>query len=306
MTVVVGGVVIDALGGVAAAGVQRDLIFAVLQLTAAALLLHSAKQVKELADACSLRVLAAGVHAHKGGANEAGLGGKVARQSQSAKAAAVILQMQARRKGAFRRAGRKGTEIVQVEHLQREGRIIRQHTYGVLINVQPVGGGFHRDGSRAVCNQPMQLCQRQHVAVRNIDHAHAAEERPRFRQRGALPQQPRNQLVLRNVVLAADLRLISGVADEVQPRNAETLFVDRVIVQRHVVRDIGHADDGVMAVHRRQLAEGEGVIAGRDGHFVSVGKFIVQIASKVKIACAVGGGSTHWQFPPDSWHDSHA
>ena len=51
LAVSVGGVVVDSLGGVAARGVKGDVIFAVLQLAAATLLGHGAKDVKELADA---------------------------------------------------------------------------------------------------------------------------------------------------------------------------------------------------------------------------------------------------------------
>lgn len=56
LRVAVGGVVVDAAGGIAAGGINSDLILAGGHLTAAAYLLHGAENVEKLADALLLGV----------------------------------------------------------------------------------------------------------------------------------------------------------------------------------------------------------------------------------------------------------
>ena len=71
LVVAVGRVVINAFVGVAAAGVERDLILAAVQLTAAALLFDRVQDVEELVDTLGLAAAGLGVHTHKGRTDKA-------------------------------------------------------------------------------------------------------------------------------------------------------------------------------------------------------------------------------------------
>lgn len=155
LVVAVGRIVVNALVSVAAACVERDLVLAAVQLTAAALLLDSVQDVEELPDALGLAAAGFRVHPHKGRTHKAGLAGQIARQAQCAEAAAVDGQVKAVRKRNRRRAWRvRGSCSVQ---LLRERRIVRQYTDGVIVDVQAVGGGLHHDAPRFVGNEPVQL-----------------------------------------------------------------------------------------------------------------------------------------------------
>ena len=66
LVVAVGRVVVNASVGVAAACVERNLVLASVQLTAAALLLDSVQDVEELPDALGLAAAGFRVHPHKG------------------------------------------------------------------------------------------------------------------------------------------------------------------------------------------------------------------------------------------------
>ena len=79
------------LVGIAAGGVECDLIFAVCNLTAASLLVNGAKDMEKLADAFQFGIAGAGVHFGKGDSYKAGSGGKVSRKSECPHAAAVGL-----------------------------------------------------------------------------------------------------------------------------------------------------------------------------------------------------------------------
>ena len=76
--------------------------------------------------------------------------------------------------------------VIQVEQLFIKGWIVRQSAYGIVVNMQAVGHGFHGNGFLPVGNQPMkwrggQL--RTECFIRQID---PREELPYFRNCGAL------------------------------------------------------------------------------------------------------------------------
>ena len=71
LAVIIGRVVINAPVRVAAAGIERDLKLTVVQLAAAALLLHAREDVEKLADVGVLGPLRTGVGAHERRAHKA-------------------------------------------------------------------------------------------------------------------------------------------------------------------------------------------------------------------------------------------
>lgn len=93
LRVAVGGVVVDAAGGIAAGGINSDLILAGGHLTAAAYLLHAAKDVEELTDTFCLILAAYRVHASESGPYKTGIGGQIAWQAFGTHATAVAGQL---------------------------------------------------------------------------------------------------------------------------------------------------------------------------------------------------------------------
>lgn len=297
LVVAVGRVVVDALVGVAAAGVQGDLVLAAVQLAAAALLFDRMQDVEELPDALGLARAGLCVHPHEGHADKPRLAGQIARQPQRTEAAAVDGQIEAVRKGAGGGAGRQCAVVVQREKLLRERRVVRQHAGGVVVDVQAVGGRFHHDAAGFVGDEPVQLRQRQLVAERDVDDIGLFQQGARLGQRGAAAQQPRDQFKLGDIVFSLRRRVVDRVADEIQPRNAEAALVDGVVVERVLPRHIGHADHGVFRAEVPHAAQAKRVGARRDGDLVAVGKFVIQIAAKVEILGFIRCSGTHAERP---------
>ena len=297
LVVAVGGVVVNALVGVAAAGVKGDFVLAAVQLTAAALLLDRMQNVEKLPDALGLTVTGFGVHPHKGGADKAGLAGQIARQTQCAKPAAVDRQLQPLGKGAGRRVGRKCAVIVQRKKLLRERRIVRQHAHRVVINVQAVGGGLHHNAAGLVGNKPVQLGKGKLLTERNVDDVGLFQQGAGLGQRGAAAKQPGDKLKLGDVVFAFGRRMVDGVPDKVQPGNAEALLVDGIVVEGILPGYIGHTNHRILCAEIAHAAQAERIRPRRDGDLIAVGKLIIQIAPEVEILCGIRCSGTHDERP---------
>ena len=300
LAVIIGRVVINAPVRVAAAGIERDLILAVVQLTAAALLLHAREDVEKLADVGVLGPLRTGVGAHERRAHEPRGRRQVARQAERAHAAAVERDGYAAKIGR-RLARAQASVTAQRGQLLRKRRVVRQHPDRVVIDVQAVRRGLDHDAAAAVGDEPVQLRARQLGRKRCVVHDHARERIACLGDRGARAEQPRDECVLRHRGHALCDGRIDRVAHKVQPRDAQALLVDRVIIERVVVLDMRHADHGIMPVERAAV-QADRVIARRDGHVLAVGKFVVQIAAEIKIAVAVCRCGTHEAGPPSFIH----
>ena len=149
--------------------------------------------------------------------------------------------------------------------------------------MQAVLRGFERDAAVSVGDEPVQLGKRHPGGKRDIRDVQPLKHRARLRNTGAAAEQPRYQLKLRDIILAVYRRMILRVADEVQSRDAETLFVHRVIVERVAVLHMGHADDRIAVFELLPAAQVKGIPARRDGNALSVGKFIVKVSSEIKV-----------------------
>lgn len=297
LVVAVGRVVVNASVSVAAACVERNLVLASVQLTAAALLLDSVQDVEELPDALGLAAAGFRVHPHKGRTHKAGLAGQIARQAQCAEAAAVDGQVKAVRKRNRRRARRECAVVVQCEKLLRERRIVRQYTDGVIVDVQAVGGGLHHDAPRFVGNEPVQLREGQLLTERDIDDVGFCKQRAHLGQRRTAAQQPGDQLKLGDVAFAILRRVVDCIADKVQPCDAQALLIDGVIVERVLPRHVGHADHRIFCAEVPHAAQSKRVGPRRDGNLVAVGKFIIEITAKVETVGCIGCSCTHAERP---------
>ena len=289
--VLVGRVVVDALLRVATGGVERDLVLALADVAAAALLIDRAEDVEELADALHLRIAGNRVHLRVGHAHKARLRGEIARQAERTHAAAVRRERHA--PAVLRLAGREVHVIIEREHLLVKRRVVRHHADGVVVDFDALANGLHRDRFILVGDEPVQLRQRQLLTEGLVDQVDALKQRPRLGDRGALPQHPGNELELRDVVLPRRALFIVRVAHEVEPSHAQPLLVHRVVVQRHVARDIGHADHRVVPPHRAHHAELERIIPRRHRHLVAIGELVIERPAKVKVLRLIGCRRTH-------------
>ena len=113
----------------------------------------------------------------------------------------------------------------------------------------------------------------------------------------ALAKQPRDEFKLSEVVAAVGDGVIDGVAWEVEAGDAETVLVDGVVIEGVGLAvkggDGGHTNNGKVGGERRKVAEGEGVVARGDDDFLTVGKFEVEIATKVSILGFVSDSCAH-------------
>ena len=159
--------------------------------------------------------------------------------------------------------------------------------------MQTVRGGLDRDAFVLVRKQPVELRGGKGGGKRRAGEIRLPEQHARRGNGGALREHPRDEFKLRNVALAAARRGVSGVADKVQPGDAQALLVDGVVIQRVILGHIGHTDHGVMGAQLPRPAENKRVVARGDRHLVPVRKFIIQIAAKVQIFGPVGCSSTH-------------
>ena len=249
--------------------------------------------MEELVDALLLRGAGEGIHLHKGHADKAGLGGQVAGKPQAAHTAAVDLQRQFFAEMILRRGSRQVPVIIQAEHLLLKGRIVGQHAYGVVVNMQAVGHGFHRQGAGAVGDEPVLPGKGQRFTEGDVHKVDPLQQHLRLLQCGALSQDPGDELKGRHIVPVLTGRMVFRIAHEIQGGHAQPLFVDRVVIQRIVPLHMGHADHCVMLPQLSGAAEQEGIPARRHRDLVPVGEFIVQCASEIKAFRPVRSCCTH-------------
>ena len=275
--VAVGGVVVDAAGGIAAGGINSDLILAGGHLTAAAHLLHAAKDVEKLTDTFCLILAAYRVHASESGPYKAGIGGQIAGQAFGTHATAVAGQLHPGGKGILWLTGRKATVAVQNGHLLWERGIIGEDADGIIVNVQPICHALHHNGAGGIGDEPVQGSGRQSLTEGGAGQIHAGQGGAGFPQIGAMGQNPGDEFKLSDIFLSLAGGGIGGI-----------------IVEGVTIGHIRHADDGVVFVHAAGMAERKRKAAGRNGYFAGVGKFIIQSTAKIKITGLIGGGGTHF------------
>lgn len=113
----------------------------------------------------------------------------------------------------------------------------------------------------------------------------------------ALTKQPGDEFKLSEVVAAIGDGVIDGVTGEVEAGDAEAVLVDGVVIERVglAVRggDGGHTDNGKVGGEWRKVAEGKVVVTRSDDDFLTVGKFEVEIATKVSILGFVSDSCAH-------------
>ena len=249
--------------------------------------------MEKLADALRLRAAGNGIGARERRAHEARGRREIAGQPERAHAAAVGAQIERGRERVFRLARGERLVIVQPEELLRERRVVREHAGGVVVYVQTVRRGLDRDAFVLIREQPVELRGGKLRGKRRAGEICFRKQGARFRNGSALREHPWDEFKLRDVALVAARRGVYGVADKVQPRHTEALFVHRVIVERTAVGHMRHAEQGVVFRQRRAAAEGEREAPGHHDDLVAVGKLIVKRPAEVESVGFVCGSCTH-------------
>ena len=249
--------------------------------------------MEQLAGALGYAGAGRAVQPGKGGADEPGLGRQIAGQPHGTHAPAVGSQRQGRGEAVLRRAGGQLGVVVQLEHLQGEGRLVGQHAGGIVVDVQTVGGLLDHHAAPPVSQQPVELGRRQPRQKGVVGDADALQQPAGLVHPGAAAQQPRDQLELRHAAPLRRAGAVDGAGHEVQPGDAQPLLVHRVVVQGIARLHRRHADHGVVLCHLIQMAHGQRKAPGRDGDALAEAALIVEIAPEEEMVGQIGGRSTH-------------
>ena len=84
-----------------------------------------------------------------------------------------------------------------------------------------------------------------------------------------------------------------GVADEVQPGNAEAFFIHGIVIQRIAVRHMGRAEDGIALLRAAAVAEAEREPAGKHDDLLAIGCLVIQRAAHIELTRLIGDCSAH-------------
>ena len=155
--------------------------------------------------------------------------------------------------------------------------------------------GFHYDGFFPVRDHPVELGNRIFFIEWRIRDLDFCKQRTHLFHSCALSQQPQRQFKLRNIFFCSIGYGFSvhSVSHKVQTGHAEPFFIYRIVIKRIVIRNMCHADHGIMMLHLTKETEMERIIPGCDCNLLPVRKFVIQIPSKIKVFCFIDCCCTH-------------
>jgi len=113
--------------------------------------------MKKLTDTFRLRGSRYRIHFRKSHPDKTGGRRQITGQSHSSHATAVRLQQKLLRETVHRLVRRQIAVIIQPEQLLVKGWIVRQYSYGIIIDVQPLPDCLYRDRLVPVRQDPVQL-----------------------------------------------------------------------------------------------------------------------------------------------------
>lgn len=126
--------------------------------------------------------------------------------------------------------------VVQREELLRERWVIRQHADGIFVDLQPRSSRLQRECTGGVREQPVQLGGGEVRAERRSRQVDGLQQLPASASVAHCRSSHGMNSNWRHVLPPVLRRGIAGVADEVQPGNAEAFFVYSIVIQRIAVR----------------------------------------------------------------------
>ncbi len=153
--------------------------------------------------------------------------------------------------------------IIEIEYLLLKGRIVGKNTRGVVIYRQSFFYRFDGDRFTFVGDYPVELRDGHIASKRRVGNADARQDFAGFFYACAAAQKPRDKFKLREICFARNLFGITGVPDKIKTCHSESLFVDRVVVKRETVRDMGNAYHCVVAFAASRMAERKRIITRR-------------------------------------------
>lgn len=307
LMVVVGCVIENTLFEIVAGSIEGMFVFVVAEVAAAVLLVDGVENVEELADAGHLVIGGNGVELGEGGFGIARFGREVAWEANGTHAAAISREIIGGSEFVLGSLGGKMLVVAELEALLVERRVVGQDADGIVVDLEAVFDGFDDDTSASsVGNLIVELGSGELITKIDRAEIHFVQESFGFFDGGTLAENPRDKFELSDVVLAVDMVVVDGVADEIETGDAQALLVDGVIEQRIVLRlasggvgrgvfgDVGDAGDGIVAVQDPGFTEVEREVAGNDDRLLAIGNFIVEIAPKIVIFGLVCGSCTHF------------
>ena len=165
--------------------------------------------------------------------------------------------------------------------------------------MQTVRRGFHGDGTRCICDDPVKLCERKILFKRCADEIDTGEGFFCFRKRSTCTENPRDQLELRDIVFLRFRIEINGISYKIKAGDTKPLFIERLIIERVIIHHTRHADHCIVMGKGRHMKKGKRIIARCNGDLVAIGKFIIECATHIKVACLIGCCCTHRKTPFD-------
>lgn len=138
-----------------------------------------------------------------------------------------------------------------------------------------------------------------------ITKVHLGEESFSFSDGSTLTEDPGNELKLGNIILAVDMFIVDGIADEVEAGDAEALFVDGVVEEGIIFGlvagaeigwnfgDVSDADHGVMCILDTGFAVMKREVAWDDDGSFAIRRFVVEIATKIGVFGFVSSSCAH-------------
>jgi hypothetical protein len=154
--------------------------------------------------------------------------------------------------------------------------------------VHPVAGVLHHHGAGGIADDPVQQRARVLPVDRSVDDDDVAERGLDLVDAGELRGHPEGELESGDIRRPVDrLRCVLRIPWKVEARYGEARVVAAVEVERRVLLDDAHADDGVPdAGHRTERRPG-GISGGRQYNPLPVAARPVEIACQVEMAVAV-------------------
>ncbi len=190
--------------------------------------------------------------------------------------------------------------VVEIEHLHIKRRLVRENSRDVVVYFKPALGRLNCYRAALIRDYPVHFRRRIAVVECCTDEVYFLYRAASLLNGRVLTEHPRDELKLRDVLLAV-LRLGVVRADgEVEPRHAESLFVYRVVVHRISVRDMSRADHSIVLVRSAAVAELERKSARHHGYLLAVRELIVERPAHIKIIGFISCCRTH-NKPPESF-----
>lgn len=180
---------------------------------------------------------------------------------------------------------------VQKLQLMGKGGIIGQHAHGVIVDVQPIPGGFHRQCAGAVRDDPVEPGAGESSAEIRPGQAEDLQQRSGVIQIFAPAKDPGEEFEGGDPVPAR--MSVPGKAGEIQPGHAKPGLVHGIVKEGITIFHMGHAHDGQMPGQVLRFPEGQRKIPGRKDHLLPIGPAMVQGPAKIKLLTVKSDGSTH-------------